>query len=339
MRRKPLSLAAALSALVLVVTGCGATGGASDERGQGGTTLRLALNQSEDHPSFIALENFGDRVSERTDGRWNIDVYPNENLGAQQESLQLTSDGTIDLAIVSGTQLEDLNEDFTVFNLPYVFDSIEHQMDVITDDNIVGDLYSSLEEEQDLTVLGGFTQGPRGVYNSQGPATNPAELAGQKIRVQESKVQSAMLDMMGGSATPMAYGETYTALQSGVLDGAENNEVSYVTEKHYEVAPHFSHTDHLIGIDYFVANTDRMAQMSPADRAAFDEEWDTAMREFTDLWTQATDEAIAEAESNGVEFHEVDDDAFRKALAPLTEEALTTDTAREVYEKTRDAAR
>ncbi|GAB2737726.1 hypothetical protein GCM10027174_08640 [Salinifilum aidingensis] len=244
-----------------MLAGCGSRGEAGGEHtgGKSGGTLRLALNQSEDHPSSAALENFGERVRERTGGRWNIDVHPNESLGDQQESLQLTSDGSVDLAIVSGTQLENLNPDFTVFNLPHTFDSIEHQMEVITDPDIVGGLRSSLER-RDLTVLGGFTQGARSIYSSRGPVVEPADLAGQKIRVQESEVHSDMIDVMGGSATPMAYGEVYTALQSGVLDGAENNEV--------------------------------------------------------------------------------DEAAFREALAPLTERRLSTasSTARRIYEKTRAAA-
>ncbi|MEY8039033.1 TRAP transporter substrate-binding protein [Saccharopolyspora cebuensis] len=333
---RPSRLAAALGALVLVLTGC-ATGAAHSG---GGTTLRLALNQSEDHPSFTALENFGERLGERTGGRWNIDVHPNSNLGSQLETLQLTSDGSVDLAIVSGTQLENLDRDFVVFNLPHVFDSIEHQMEVINDPGIVGDLYSSLEH-RNLTVLGGFTQGARSVYSSRGPVTAPADLAGQKIRVQESEVHSDMLDMMGGSATPMSYGEVYTALQSGVLDGAENNEVSYVTQKHYEVAPHFSRTEHLIGLDYLVANTGRLARMPAADRAVFDAEWNATMREFTALWARATEDAIAELRSRGVRFHEVDAAAFREALAPLTERALDEAgaSARTLYERARAAAR
>ena len=334
MSRPRISLATALGTLLLVLAACGVP---ARTEAEDATTLRLALNQSEDHPSFVALENLAERVSARTQGRWNIDVYPNENLGAQQEALQLTSDGSIDLAVVSGPQLENLNEDFVVFNLPNVFDSIEHQMEVITDPAVVGELYSSLQD-RNLTVLGGFTQGARNVYSVHGPVTTPADLAGQKIRVQESAVHAEMLDLMGGSATPMAYGEVYTALQSGVLDGAENNEVSYVTQKHYEVAGDYSRTEHLIGIDYLVANTGRMGRMSPADRAAFDQEWAAAIAEFTALWRSATEEATAEARSQGVRFHEVDRGAFRAVLAPLTERALTTERAREVYAKTRAAA-
>jgi tripartite ATP-independent transporter DctP family solute receptor len=338
MNRTTLSVAAASGAMALLA-GCGASGGGGADGGDagGGTTLRLALNQSEDHPSFVALDHFADRLTESTDGRWNIEVFPNENLGAQQEALQLTSDGTVDLAIVSGTQLEDLNKDFVAFNLPNVFDSIDHQMKVINDKKIVGGLYSSLEDRNDLTVLGGFTQGTRSIYADK-PVTEPADLAGMKVRVQESKVHIRMIELMGGAATPMSYGEVYTALQSGVLDGAENNEVSYVTQKHYEVAKHWSRTDHLVGLDYLVGNTDRLESMSDRDRAAFDKEWAAAMKEFTGLWKTRTEQAVADAEDAGVRFHDVDEKAFREALAPLTDEALTTATAREVYEAARAAA-
>ena len=132
MRKKTLSLVALTGVTALGLAACG--GGNASEDGTagggaaGGTTMRLALNQTEEHPSYIALDNFGERLSEATDGRWDVDVFPNETLGAQQEALQLVSDGTVDLAIVSGTQLENLNEDFLVFNLPKVFDDVDHQM-------------------------------------------------------------------------------------------------------------------------------------------------------------------------------------------------------------------
>ena len=336
MQRKSIPLLAAFGALALVLAGCSGGGGAG--QAEGATTLRLALNQSEDHPSYVALENFSTRLRESTDGRWNLDVYANENLGAQQEALQLTSDGTVDMAIVSGAQLENLDHDFVVFNLPHVFDSIEHQMRVINDESITGELFSSLED-RNLTVLGGFTQGSRHVYSPHGPVTEPADLAGMKIRVQESELHAEMIERMGGSATPMSYGEVYTALQSGVLDGAENNEVSYVSQNHHEVAGHFSTTNHLIGLDYLVMNTGVLATMSTQDRDALDREWATAMAEHTALWRTATEEAIAEAQADGARFHEVDPEPFRRAVEPLTEQALTSDLARRVYDATRAAAR
>lgn len=333
---KAFAVMGSVAAMALALTACGGGSGSADG-GADGKTMRLALNQTETHPSYIALDSFGERLSESTEGRWDIDVYANETLGAQQEAIQLVSDGTVEMAIVSGTQLENLNEDFRVFNLPQVFDDVEHQMKVVGDEEITGELYSSLEDQK-ITVLGGFTQGTRSVYNTEKPINTPEDLAGMKIRVQESDVHMKMIELMGGSATPMAFGEVYTALQSGVLDGAENNEISYLTQKHNEVAKYFSNTNHLVGLDYLVINTDVLAEMSEEDRAAFDAEWDAAVTEHTDLWLSETDAAIKELEAAGTKFNDVDAEAFRTALQPLIDEYVTTDSAKALYEATRAAA-
>lgn len=318
---------AAVAALALA-----ACGGGSDASGGGETkTLKLALNQTEQHPSFIALKNFGDRLKESTNGRLAIQVYPNETLGAQQETLQLVSDGTVDLAIVSGTQLENLNKDFSVFNMPLAFNSVEGQMKVVNDANAVGGLYSSLESSNKVTVVGAFTQGTRNVYSKKGPIKTPADLKGQKIRVQESDLHTSMISAMGASATPMAFGEVYTALQAGVLDGAENNEVSYVTQKHFEVAKFYSRTKHLVGLDYLIVNSDLTKGFSAEDKATFDKEWAAAWAEHTDLWSKETDKAVATAEAGGAKFNDVDDAAFKAALEPLKDKFLTSDVQKKLY--------
>lgn len=318
----------------LLLTGCAGAPGVDGE----GRTLVLSLNQTESHPSYIALTAFGDRLAERTDGRWDVEVYANETLGAQQEVVQLVGDGAVDMAVASGTQLENLNADFRTLNLPTVFDDIEHQLDVINDDAIVGELFTSLEESTTLTVLGGLTQGARNVYTAEGPVERPEDLNGKKIRVQESDIHIDMIEAMGGSATPMAYGEVYTALQSGVLDGAENNEISYLSQKHNEVAEHMALTEHLVGLDYVVMNTDVLEAMSPEDRAVFEEEWVTTSEQHAELWTSETLEAIEAAEESGTVFTEVDDAAFDEALAPVVDKYLETDDARQLYDDVRKAA-
>src|SRR5699024_9836313 len=197
-----------------------------------------------------------------TGDRWSIDIYPNETLGAQAEALQLVSDGIIDMAVVSGAQLANLNQDFTVYNLPQIFEDVPHQMEVVNEpSSITTDLFTSLEDSQNITVLGGLTQGTRSVYTTFGPVETPDDLAGKKMRVQESSLNIAMAQALGASATPMAFGELYTGLQSGVVDAAENNEVSYFTQKHFEVAPYFTYTNHLVGLDYVIINTDTLQKM------------------------------------------------------------------------------
>ncbi len=324
----------------LTLSACGDLGGLNLETvgdPEKTTYVKLALNQTETHPSYVALENFSQRFEERTDGRWKITIFPNEQLGSQQEVVQFVTSGAIEMAIVSGTQLENLNKDFQVLNMPTTFSSIDHQMGVIRDQDLMEPLFTSLEDRDNITVIGGFTQGTRNVYTKDAPVRTPEDLAGLKIRVQESDMHIRMIQLMGASATPLSYGEVYTAIQSGVLDGAENNEVSYTTQQHNEVAPYFNQTEHLVGLDYMIMRADLRKAMSPEDRAIFDEEWDKAMTEHTDLWAVETEKAIEEAESEGAEFVDVDDEAFQKALAPIREEFLTTDFQNKLYDDIRAA--
>ena len=341
--RHRLAYLSTATAAVLVLAAC--SGGATDAGSTGEpaqdvapTTMKLALNQTEDHPSFIALEAFGERLTEETDGRWNIEVFPNSTLGDQAEYLQSVGDGVIDLAIVSAPQLENLSKDFVVFSLPTVFDSIEHQMEVLSDPEVTGEVYTSLEESNNITVVGGLTQGARSVYTKEAAAETPDDLAGKKIRVQESPVFIEMINALGASPTPMAFSEVYTGLQSGVIDGAENNEVSYFTQKHFEVAPYFSYTRHLIGADFLISNSDTLSEMSEDDRAAFDEAWTQTWEQHTDLWGTATEDAIAGAEAGGATFVEVDSEEYVDALNPLLDEFITTDTQQTLYDAIRASA-
>ncbi|MET4637898.1 TRAP transporter substrate-binding protein [Mycetocola sp. 2940] len=327
-----------LLALSLVACSSPAVGESTEDGPVETTTLRLALNQTEEHPSFIALDAFGERLLEATDGRWDIEVFPNETLGAQAETLQLVGDGVVDMAIVSGAQLENLSKDFIAFNLPTVFDSVEHQISVVNDPEITGDLYSSLADSNNVSVVGGFTQGARSVYTKNAPVESPKDLAGQKIRVQESELFLSLVESLGASPTPMAFGEVYTALQSGVIDGAENNEVSYFTQKHHEVAPFFSYTEHLIGLDYLIINSAKLDGLTDEDRSAFDEAWAATYEQHTELWTEATDKAIVDAEAAGATFTEVDSDAFIEALEPIVEQFLTEPSQQKLYDAARDAS-
>ncbi|MET1043930.1 MAG: TRAP transporter substrate-binding protein [Microbacteriaceae bacterium] len=337
-----LALVATTALAALTLAACSSGSGSADNADAPAadvepTTMKLALNQTEEHPSFIALESFGEYLTEATDGRWNIEVFPNSTLGDQSEYLQSVSDGVIDLAIVSAPQLENLSKDFVIFSLPTVFDSIDNQMAVLSDDEVVGDVYTSLEDSNNITVVGGFTQGARSIYSKDGVAETPDDLAGEKIRVQESPVFIEMIKALGASPTPMAFSEVYTGLQSGVIDGAENNEISYFTQKHFEVAPFFSYTRHLIGADFLISNTGTLAEMSEEDRAAFDKGWEQTWQEHTELWASETEEAIAGAEAGGATFAEVDSDAFVEALTPLLDQFITTDTQQALYDAIKDA--
>lgn len=309
----------------------------SSQDEQHGHTLQVNLNQTQDHPSYAALEYFSQKVDRDTDGRWQVDVYPNSTIGDQQEAVQLVRSGAQDMAIVSGTQLENLNKDFRVFDLPGIFHSIDHQMRVINNPDITAPLFQSLEKRH-ITVLGGFTQGRRQLYTTRGPIKRPADLDGQKIRVQESQTQLDMIQRMGGSPNPMSYGEVYTALQSGVIDGAENNLISYHTQKHYEVAPYLARTSHAIGVDYLIINTQVLKAMSAADRQKLQTAFQAAARRHTHIWKEQTRKARKELAAKGVHFNDVAQPCFEQAFQPLIKKTLTTPLMKKLYQRTREQA-
>ena len=331
----------ALAAFGLAVTlsACGTTAGSEATSAPQEGTLVLALDQSEDHPSFEALDDFADRLDERTDGRWTIKIYANGTLGSQQDTVQMAEDGSVDLMIASGTLLENLNEEFSLYGAPYFFKSIQHQMSVLRDTDLMSDLYHSLEDDNGITVLGGFTQGYRNIYTTQKDITEPEDLNGVKLRVQESPLMIDVVRAMGASPTPLSYGEVYTSVQSGIIDGAENNIVSYVTTGHYQVASHMAVTKHQIGTDYLVANSDTLDAMSATDEEAFRDEWDATMELDTELWLKETESMKQTAIDGGATFTEVDEAAFREHLHPVLEEMLEDPENREAYDKVQEHQR
>ena len=222
----PIAIAAA-AALALGVTGCSSSDkGNGDAGGDVKTTvLRVAFNQDANHPQAKAITALSEKLEEQTGGKYALELFPDGTLGAQEATIEQVQSGTIDLALVAGPLLESFSSDFSVVNLPYIYDSPEHQVEALNDDAVTGELYETLKEDN-IQVLAAFHAGVRNVYASE-PVTTPADLAGKKIRVIGSPTNVRLMELMGGVGTPMAQDEVYTAIQSGVLDGAENAELIY----------------------------------------------------------------------------------------------------------------
>ncbi|WP_017798015.1 TRAP transporter substrate-binding protein [Oceanobacillus kimchii] len=333
--RKSFLMVVLLTSTIMLAA-CGSDDATAD--GESGDTklLKVAFNQPESHPQFKAMEAFGEKLNELTDGQYEVEVSPNELLGAQRETIELVQSGTIDMSIVGGSLMENFNEDFSVFNLPYVFDSVEHQMSVVNNQEIVGDLYKSVEEDG-MTVLGAFHGGVRNVYNNKQPIHTPEDMEALKIRVMESDTNVKMMELMGGVGTPMGQGEVYTAIQSGVLDGGENNELVYNDLKHGEVASYYSYTQHLMVPDYLIINSNLFNGMSDEHKEIFREELSKAIDMEVDQFDEDVQAAKKEAEEQGSEFNDVDISVFQKEVEPLIQEKLTAETAKELYEEVRTA--
>ncbi|MEM6160482.1 TRAP transporter substrate-binding protein [Erwinia sp. P6884] len=319
------------SALVatFILTGC------NDEKTENGTViLKTAFNQSENNPQYKALEDFSQKLETETQGKYKLEIHPNELLGDQRASLELVQSGAIQLAIVANPLVENFNKNFAVLAMPYIYDNPEHQRKTFTS-GILDDLFSSTSSNG-FEVLTAYTAGARSMYTKNAAVHAPAEMDGKKIRVMQSDTMIKMLNCMGGTGVPMGQGEVYSAIQQGVLDGAENNEITYNDLKQYEVAPFFSNTRHVMVADLLVVNNSFLADMSPEDQATFRRLAKASTEVEFDMWNQALDAAKKNAASHGATFTDVDIKPFQARCNKLQSELLTTPEQKAIFQKIRD---
>lgn len=205
--------------------------------------FRLSDGQVDNYVTCRADKEFAKEVEEKTNGRIKIQVYTGGQLGDEKSVLEQIQFGAIDAMRVGVAPLSEFNKTIGVCALPYIFRDAEHMFKVV--DGPVGDkLFADLETNSKFVGLSWFDSGARSFYNSKKDIKTPEDLKGLKIRVQESKPMMDMVKCLGASPTPMAQGDIYSALQSGVVDGAENNWSSYVSMNHYQVAKHFTLDEH-----------------------------------------------------------------------------------------------
>lgn len=300
------------------------------------TVLQVAFNQSDSHPQYKALMEFSDNLYKATDGRYKLDVKPNALLGDQRSTIEMVQDGAIDMSLISNSLMENFNKDFSVLGLPYVYDNLEHQKTVFTS-GALDNLFATTKANG-FQVVAAFTSGARSVYTDK-PITVPADLAGYKIRVMQSDTMVKTLNAMGAVGTPMGQGEVYTGIQQGVIEGGENCEVTYADLKHYEVAPYYSYTMHLMVPDLAIVGNGVLDSMSAADKASFLSLCKKmSEREFA-LWGEATEKAKQTAIAGGAKFSEVDITPFQNNCLPLHESLVTTKTAKELYNSIRSLSK
>ncbi len=281
-------------------------------------TLRLAENQPDNNPVTHGDLYFADLVKEATGGEVTVEVYAGAILGQENETIQQARAGVIDFARVNTVPLAEFAPELGVVTLPYVFASPEHQKKVV-EGPIGYELAASLEKIG-LKLISWMHAGSRHFYTSRKPIKSVADVTGMKLRVQPSQISIKMVELMGGSPTPMNYGEVYSGLQTGVIDGAENDYVSYYTSSHYEVAKYITEDGHISPPAVIVMNLNRFNSFSPevqkilldAGRKAMDFEF-KGMIAFED----ESKDLVVKA---GTEVFTVDVSEFQNAVAPIYEE-------------------
>lgn len=206
------------------------------------TTLHLGHVVDTSHAVHKALVYFKEELKTLSDGKLQLEIYPSGQLGAERDLIELLQIGSLSMAKVSVGPLESFVPEMQVFSLPYVFDNDEHFWRVINSDLGEQLLLSPLNVE--LRGLAFFDAGSRSFYTCPEPISNPDDLAGMKIRVMKSQSAVELMGELGASATPISFGELYTALQQGIVDGAENSPITYYKARHYEICKNFTLDEH-----------------------------------------------------------------------------------------------
>lgn len=324
------------SMLLLLIAGIisGCVANAAEEEST--ITMRLAHNQGETHPVHKSLAEFARLVEEKTDGSIKITLYPNGQVGSEREAIELTQTGAIDFAKVSSSTLESFNEVYSLFSLPYLFDNKDHYYQVM-ESSLAKDLYKTTSDIG-FSGLTFYDSGTRNFYTDNKKIMHPDDLKGLKIRVQPSPTSIQMIELMGGSPTPMPYGEVYTALQQGVIDGTENNETALTDSNHGEVAKEYSYSEHAMVPDILIMNDNKWDQLSAKQKEAISEAAEESTAFHKEVWEQATENAIEGAKEKNVTFSKPDKKPFRDAVQPLHDEFAEKDATAKYYKEIRKLA-
>lgn len=308
-----------LSALML--SGCASQGAKSSEdaTAENPLILTLAHNLSETHLTSIALEEFAKLVEENSGGRIQVKIFPNGQLGSETEVLEQLMAGVVGMTRVSAPGLATYNEGYHAFGLPYIFDDTQNYYDVMSSEGMQDFFLSS--EEDGFVTLTYYTSGARSFYTIDKPIRTPADLKGLKLRVQDMKSQTDMVKALGGTPVAMAMGDIYTSLQTGIIDGSENNETILTVGKNGEICKYFSVDQHTMIPDVLVISAEVWKQLSGEDQSLIVEAAKASTKNHSTAWDESMEQTVEEAESMGVEFIEdVDKEAFREATQDLREE-------------------
>lgn len=285
------------------------------------TTLKLSHNHSRDHAVHQAMTQMAKDVKEQTDGDVIIRIYPDAQLGSQRESMELMQNGALDMVKTNAAEMEAFSPDYSAFNFPYLFRDKVHYNSIT--EGAIGEEILASSRDSGFIGLTYYEAGARSFYTSK-PIHTPEDLKGLKIRVQPSPSAISMVESLGGSPTPLAYGELYTALQQGVVDAAENNIPSFSLSRHSEVSKFFSLDEHTMVPDVLVISTKSFDGLTPENQNILKTAALDSMELMKELWNKSEKEERAKAEKMGVTFIDPDKAAFAKAVEPMYAELQTS---------------
>lgn len=301
----------------VAATGFGAAGGFS-ALAQSKIVLKASDVHPLGYPTVEAVVRMGKKLEAATNGRISVQMFPAMQLGGEKEMIEQAQIGALQMARISvgpvGTVVKELN----VFNMPFVFRNEEHMRKVI-DGEIGREMLDKISSNPATKLIGlcWMDSGSRNIYTKQ-PVRKPADLAGIKIRMMGNPIFVDTLNAMGGNGISMGFSELYTAMQTGVVDGAENNPPTFVTHNHYQIAKYYSLTEHLIIPEILVFSRATWEKLSKEDQDLIRKYGAEAQQEQRKLWDEMVGKSVEKLKEAGVTIvSDVDKEAFRDAVKPV----------------------
>ena len=310
----------------LLLGGSIAVAGCSDTASGGTRILYSTDSQPDGYPTVEAVKFMGQYLSEKTDGRLSVKSYPGGQLGSEGSTLEIAMFGGLDMTRTFAAALNNIAPLTKLFSLPFLFRSTAHQREVA--DGEIGETILKSLESFGLRGLAIYDTGGRGFYTTERTIPHPSALEGMKIRVPNSDIFLATMRALGANPTPMNFSEVYQGLVQNVIEGAENNWPSYISTRHYEVAPYFSETGHFRTPDMLIMSLRTWENFSAEDQALVKEAARQSVGIMRSLWdARVEDKKRALLESGGEILSGIDTDPFRDLMGPVYEQFVTPDLA------------
>lgn len=280
--------------------------------------LYLAHSLPQAHPVHKGILVFKKALERNSGGTLNVKVFPDAQLGSEREVLELLQIGSVAATKVSAATLSNFVPEYHVLGIPYLFRDKQHQFDVLE-----GDIGKTILEKGSKFWLRGlcyYDAGSRSFYTSNRAIRTPEDLKGLKIRVMNNQMAINMVNSMGGSATPLAYGELYTAIQQGVVDGAENNPPSFVSSNHYEISKYYTLDQHSSVPDVLLIGTKYWNKLSEEEKKWVQDAADESAQAQKIFWNDSVEESMEIAKNAGVEVIIPDKSLFTEKSKSVVEE-------------------
>lgn len=300
---------------------------------EGVKVLKMSHNLNQRHPVHLGLLHLNEKLQELSNGEMRVDIYPGGQLGSENQCLEMLQIGSLALTKVSAASLSNFVQEYKIFGLPYMFESKQQLFDIL--DGEIGDYLLDATQPYMFRGLGYFDAGARSFYTVEKPILSPNDLKGLKIRVMQSAMSMDMMKEFGGSATPISTGELYTALQSGVVDGAENNPPTYHTTHDYEVAPFFSINEHTMLPEILIISNVVWKHLSEQEQAWLMTAVESAELFQREVWAKQEIESMEAVEKAGVKIYYPDKAPFIELVKDMPEKYRDNERLYQMVERVR----